>query len=98
MPSKSERLQAQSDAVASQSTNKSRAQEIMDLALLGKDIYDLLFAEIRVLTGNATEQDLVAAKQRKIGLDGRLDEIRARFRRDTGTVNQPQPEEGIDNT
>lgn len=83
MPSKAEREQAKVDAVQTQEARSSRIGDILNLVLVGKDIYDLVLAELRVLSGDATEQDLIAAKRRKAGLDGRLDEIRAKFRQDT---------------
>jgi hypothetical protein len=83
MPSKAEREQAKVDAVQIQEARSSRISDILNLVLVGKDIYDLVLAELRVLSGDATEQDLIAAKRRKAGLDGRLEEIRAKFRQDT---------------
>lgn len=83
MPSKAEREQSKVDAVQTQEARSSRIGDILNLVLVGKDIYDLVLAELRVLSGDATEQDLIAAKRRKAGLDSRLDELRAKFRRDT---------------
>lgn len=83
MPSKAEREQAKVVAVQTQEARSSRIGDILNLVLVGKDIYDLVLAELRVLSGDATEQDLIAAKRRKAGLDVRLDELRAKFRRDT---------------
>lgn len=83
MPSKAEREQSKVDAVQTQEARSSRIGDILNLVLVGKDIYDLVLAELRVLSGDATEQDLIAAKRRKAGLDVRLDELRAKFRRDT---------------
>lgn len=84
MANKSEREQFRNDAAAKSVTNVDKFVEIQNNVAIITDMLSLVTAQLRVVSGDGTESDLLAVKQKSLGLHSKLEEFGAKFQKDVG--------------